>query len=77
MSKYQIEYEGYLEPDEYDTEDEAIAAADEMVSNSMFGAGIIYASNPGDAWEENSDYTGEYWIVKVDEYGNEIDRFQP
>lgn len=77
MSKFKIEYEGYLEDEEYDTEDEAIEAADEMASNSMTGAGIFAMSNPGDSWEENSDCTGEYWIVKVDNYGNEIDRFQP
>ena len=77
MSKYQIELDGYLYPDEYDTEDEAIEAADEMASDITTGAGIFAFSNPGDAAEENADSTGDYWIVEVDEYGIEIDRFKP
>lgn len=73
MSKYKIEYEGYLEPDIYDTEDEAIDAADEMASNSLQGAiDLIHRGEPN-----INDQLGSYWIVVVDDNENEIDRFQP
>lgn len=77
MSKYQVEFAGYLYPDEYDTEEEAIDAADEMASSASLGAELLAQSNPGDAEEENAGFSTEYYIVEIDEYGNEIDRFQP
>ena len=72
MHKYKIEFDGYLEPEEYDSEDEAIEAADEMVSNSNIGAAIF--SQPG--IDEIED-VGDYWIVEIDECGIEVDRYQP
>lgn len=69
---YKIRFDGYLEDDIYATYDEAEEAALEMVSNFNTGNEILYAENPGDWEEENDDNTGEYEIVEVDQYGNEI-----
>lgn len=74
MSKFQIIFDGYLEPDEYDSYNEALEAADEMASNFALGDAILreiespedYAMNDGD---------GSYVIIEVDDNGNEIDRY--
>ena len=74
MSPFMIIFDGYKEPDEYDTYDEALAVADEMVSNASLGSEILYGMNPGDFAEEN-DGESSYEIIEVDEFGNEIDRY--
>ena len=74
MSKFKIIFDGYEEPEEYDSYDEALEAADEMASNFALGASILYEMNPGD-YEEENDGDGSYVIIEVDEYGNEIDRY--
>lgn len=73
MSKFKIIFSGYEEPDEYDSHDEALEAADEMVSNFQIGASILYEMNPGDYAEEDDDCS--YVIIEVDENGIEIDRY--
>ena len=73
MSKFKIIFSGYEEPDEYDSYDEALEAADEMVSNFQLGASILYEMNPGDYTEEVDDCS--YVIIEVDENGIEIDRY--
>lgn len=73
MSKFKIIFSGYEEPDEYDSYDEALEAADEMVSNFQLGASILYEMNPGDYTEEDDDCS--YVIIEVDENGIEIDRY--
>ena len=75
MSKFKIIFDGYEEPDEYDSYDEALEAADEMASNFAIGAQILYEMNPGDYAEEN-DGDGSYVIIEVDENGTEIDRYE-
>lgn len=74
MSKFKIIFDGYEEPEEYDSYDEALEAADEMASNFALGASILYEMNPGD-YEEENDGDGSYVIIEVDEYGNEVDRY--
>ena len=73
MSKFKIIFSGYEEPDEYDSYDEALEAADEMVSNFQLGASILSEINPGDYTEEDDDCS--YVIIEVDENGIEIDRY--
>ena len=73
MSKFKIIFSGYEEPDEYDSYDEALEVADEMVSNFQLGASILSEMNPGDYTEEDDDYS--YVIIEVDENGIEIDRY--
>lgn len=73
MSKFKIIFSGYEEPDEYDSYDEALEAADEMVSNFQLGASILSEMNPGDYTEEDDDCS--YIIIEVDENGIEIDRY--
>ena len=77
MSKYMIEYEGYLEPDVYDTAEEAIEAADEMASNSRQGLIDLINRGDDDDDDEDEEELGSYWIIEVDENLIEIDRFQP
>ena len=74
MSKFKIIFDDYLEPDEYDTYDEAEEAADEMASNFRLGESILREINPDDYDEEN-DGDGSYVIIEVDENGVEIDRY--
>lgn len=74
MSKFKIIFDGYLEPDEYDTYDEAEEAADKMASNFRLGESILREMNPDDYDEEN-DGDGSYIIIEVDENGIEIDRY--
>lgn len=73
MSKFKIIFSGYEEPDEYDSYDEALEVADEMVSNFQLGASILSEMNPGDYTEEDDDCS--YVIIEVDENGVEIDRY--
>lgn len=73
MSAFKIIFSGYEEPDEYDSYDEALEAADEMVSNFQLGASILSEMNPGDYTEEDDDCS--YVIIEVDENGIEIDRY--
>ena len=74
MSKFKIIFDGYEEPEEYNTCDEALDAADTMASNFQTGAELLYESNPGDYVEESAG-DGSYVIIEVDEYGCEIDRY--
>ena len=66
MSKFKIIFDGYEEPEEYDTYDEALEAADVMASNFQLGASILYEMNPGDYLEEN-DGDGSYEIIEIDD----------
>ena len=74
MSKFKIIFDGYLEPDDYDTYDEAEEAADEMASNFRLGESILREMNPDD-YEDENDGDGSYVIIEVDENGIEIDRY--
>lgn len=66
MSKFKIIFDGYEEPEEYDTYDEALEAADVMANNFQLGASILYEMNPGDYLEEN-DGDGSYEIIEIDD----------
>ena len=74
MHKFKIIFDGYEEPEEYDTYDEAEAAADEMTSNFRLGESILRETNPDD-YEEENDGDGSYVIIEVNENGIEIDRY--
>ena len=73
MSKFKIIFDGYEEPDEYDSYDEALEAADIMASNFQLGDTIIREIE-GDDYVEDGD--GSYIIIEVDENGTEIDRYE-
>lgn len=72
MSKFKIIFDSYEEPEEYDTYDEALEAADIMASNFQLGD-AIFREIEGDEYEEDGD--GSYVIIEVDENGIEIDRY--
>ena len=72
MSKFKIIFDGYEEPEEYDSYDEAQEAADEMASNFQLGDAILREIE-GDEYSEDGD--GSYIIIEVDENGTEIDRW--
>ena len=72
MSWYKIRFDGYLGDDVFDSYDEAEEAALVMVSNFNQGASDLWNSNPGDYDIEWDGNTGEYEIIEVDQYGNEI-----
>ena len=72
MSKFKIIFDGYEEPEKYDTYDEALEAADVMASNFQLGD-AIFRELEGDEYVRDSD--GSYIIIEVDEDGIEIDRY--
>lgn len=72
MSKFKIIFDGYEEPEEYNSYDEALEAADDMSSNFQLGD-IILRELDGEEYEEDGD--GSYIIIEVDENGLEIDRY--
>lgn len=72
MSKFKIIFDGYEEPKEYDSYDEALEAADEMASNFQLGDTILREIE-GDEYVEDGD--GSYIIIEVDDDGTEIDRY--
>lgn len=73
MSKFKIIFDGYEEPEEYDSYDEALEAADVMASNFQLGESILKEIEH-DEYEE--DGNGSYVIIEVDEFGIEIDRYE-
>ncbi len=73
MSKFKIIFDGYEEPEEYDTYDEALEAADVMASDFQLGDTILREIER-DEYEEDGD--GSYVIIEVDEFGIEIDRYE-
>lgn len=72
MSKFKIIFDGYEEPEEYSSYDEALEAADDMTSNFQLGDAILRELD-GDEYEEDGD--GSYTIIEIDENGLEIDRY--
>lgn len=72
MSKFKIIFDGYEEPDEYDSYNEALEAADVMASNFQLGDTILRELD-GEEYEEDGD--GSYTIIEIDENGLEIDRY--
>ena len=72
MSKFKIIFDGYEEPEEYNSYDEALEAADDMTSNYQLGD-VILRELDGDEYEEDGD--GSYTIIEIDENGLEIDRY--
>lgn len=74
MSKFKIIFDGYLEPDEYDSYDEALEAADEMASNFQLGDALLHEIEDPEDYTMN-DGDGSYVIIEVDENGVEIDRY--
>lgn len=75
MSKFKIIFDGYEEPDEYDSYDEALEVADEMASNFQLGETLLREMDPDDYDNEN-DGDGSYVIIEVDDDGLEIDRYE-
>ena len=73
MSKFKIIFDGYEEPEEYDTYDEALEAADTMASNFQLGDAILREIESDDYVEDGD---GSYIIIEVDENGIELDRYE-
>ena len=72
MSKFKIIFDGYEEPEEYNSYDEALEAADVMASNFQLGDTILRELE-ADNYIKDGD--GSYIIIEVDENGIEIDRY--
>jgi hypothetical protein len=62
---YKIIFDGYEEPEIYDTYEEAEEAALVMLSDFNQGCIDLYLSNPGDYTDESDGNTGFYKIIKV------------
>ena len=68
MSKYKVLFDGELEDEVFNTEEEAEEYALYLSSCSREGAEILHMSNPGDhEYDENSYESPEYEIVEEDD----------
>lgn len=68
MSKYKVLFDGELEDEAFDTEEEAEEYALYLSSCSREGAEILHMSNPGDYdYDEDSYESPEYEIVEEDD----------
>ena len=72
MSKFKIIFDDYEEPEEYDSYDEALEAADVMASNFQLGDALLREIEADDYVKDGD---GSYVIIEVDENGIEIDRY--
>ena len=67
MSKYRVEFDGELEDEVFDTEEEAEEYALYLCSCTREGAEILHMSNPGDYdYDEDSFEDPEYEIIEED-----------
>lgn len=68
MEKYRVIFEGELEDEVFDTEEEAEEYALYLCSCTREGAEILHMSNPGDYDYDEDDFDEpEYQIIEVDE----------
>lgn len=68
MSKYKVLFNGELEDDIFDTEEDAEEYALYLRSCSDLGAEILHMSNPGDYdYEEGMYGNEEYEIIEIDD----------
>ncbi len=68
MSKYKVLFDGELEDEVFNTEEEAEEYALYLSSCSREGAEILHMSNPGDYdYDEDSYESPEYEIVEEDD----------
>lgn len=65
MAKYKVEFNGELEDEVFDTEEEAEEHALYLASCSQLGAEILHMSNPGDYDED--DYDDDYEIIEIED----------
>lgn len=65
MAKYKILFNGELEDEVFNTEEDAEEYALYLCSCSREGAEILHMSNPGDYDED--DYETDYEIVEIDD----------
>ena len=68
MSKYKVLFDGELEDEVFDTEEEAEEYALYLSSCSREGAETLHMSNPGDYdYDEDSYESPEYEIIEEDD----------
>lgn len=67
MSKYQVLFNGELEDEIYDTEEDAEERGLYLCSCANLGAEILNMSNPGDYEYDEDEQYGEYEIIEIDE----------
>lgn len=65
MAKYKVLFNGELEDEVFNTEEDAEEYALYLCSCSREGAEILHMSNPGDYDED--DYETDYEIVEIDD----------
>ena len=69
MSKYRVEFNGELEDEVFDTEEDAEEYALYLCSCAKEGAEILHMSNPGDY--DADDYETDYEIIEEDDQEGE------
>ena len=65
MAKYKILFDGELQEEIFDTEEDAEEYALYLCSCAQEGAAILHMSNPGDYDED--DYNDDYEIIEVED----------
>lgn len=66
MAKYKIVFDDEEQDEIFDTIDEAIEYAQDLVSDYHLGGEILEMSNPGD-YPYDPDDEPEYYIIEVDD----------
>lgn len=68
MAKYKIRFEGEMEDDIFESEEDAEEYALYLCSCSELGAETLHMSNPGDYdYDEDSWEDPDYEIIEIDE----------
>ena len=68
MSKYQILFDGELEDEVFDTEEDADEYGLYLRSCSRTGAEILHMSNPGDyEYDEDTFEAPDYEVIEIDD----------
>lgn len=65
MAKYKVEFNGELEDEVFNTEEDAEEYALYLCSCAKEGAAILHMSNPGDYDED--DYDDDYEIIEIED----------
>lgn len=65
MTKYKVEFNGELEDEVFNSEEDAEEYALYLCSCAKEGASILHMSNPGDYDED--DYDDDYEIIEIED----------
>ena len=65
MAKYQVEFDGEMDDEIFDSYEEAEEYAIDCCNAASIGAEILHMSNPGDYQDDSCDM--EYEIIEIDD----------